>query len=466
MSFLKRRPVQAVLLFLVLAAAGSWFMWGGKAPEPKWKTAAAERGPVQVSVTATGTLQAVVTVQVGTQVSGTVSALYVDFNSKVAKGQVIARIDTTLLRAALADAQSNLERTSAQQRQAASELKRSEALFARGLISQSDLDQASANASVAAANLSSSRAQVDRARINLRYATIIAPIDGIVLSRAVDVGQTVAASFNTPTLFTLAGDLREMQVQASVDEADIGKVSAGQSASFTVDAYPEMAFTGSVKQIRLQPVTVQNVVSYDVVISVPNPDLKLMPGMTANLTIAVARVEDALTVPAAALRFNPPDRGKGAGKGKRKGEWTRRSGSDSDKDSAGGPGTRNASARGEGAGSGVDGDGGRPPGGPGGDTTEGPQRHRRSGGGDGDRDRSRASGRVWVLENGKPRPIHVRTGLTDGARTEITGQIEPGTEVITGVEVAAKDAKAAQSSPFGMPRTGGGRQGGGGGRAH
>ncbi len=440
MSFLKKRPVQAVLLFLALAAAGSWFMWGGKAPEPKWKTAAVERGPVQVSVTATGTLQAVVTVQVGTQVSGTVSALYVDFNSKVAKGQVIARIDTTLLRAALADAQSNLERTSAQQRQAASELKRSEALFARGLISQSDLDQASANASVAAANLSSSRAQVDRARINLRYATIISPIDGIVLSRAVDVGQTVAASFNTPTLFTLAGDLREMQVQASVDEADIGKVAAGQSASFTVDAYPDMAFTGSVKQIRLQPVTVQNVVSYDVVISVPNPDLKLMPGMTASLTIAVARVEDVLSVPAAALRFSPPDPGgkkaKGKGEGKTKGGW-----------------------KGDSAGIGAAGAG---------DSSEGRHR-RRQGGENGERasgDRSQASGRVWVLENGKPRSIHVRTGLTDGARTEITGQIAPGTEVITGVEIAAKDSKAAQSSPFGMPKMGGGGRQGGGGRAH
>ena len=445
MAFLKRRSVQAVLLFLVLAAAGSWFMWGGKPPEPVWKTAAAERGPVQVSVTATGTLQAVVTVQVGTQVSGTVSALYVDFNSKVAKGQVIARIDTTLLRAALADAQSNLERTSAQQRQAASELKRSEALFARGLISQSDLDQASANASVAAANLSSSRAQVDRARINLRYATIIAPIDGIVLSRAVDVGQTVAASFNTPTLFTLAGDLREMQVQASVDEADIGKVAAGQSASFTVDAYPDVVFTGSVKQIRLQPVTVQNVVSYDVVISVPNPDLKLMPGMTANLTIAVARAEDVLTVPAAALRFVPPDRGKG----KRKGDWGKRNGGDSAAALAGGPG---------------------------GDSPEGPQRRGRSGAGNGDadegKDGARASGRVWVLENGKPKPIRVRTGLSDGARTEISGHLDPGTEVITGVEAAVKGEKAAQSSPFGMPRMGGGgRQGGGqggggGGRAH
>ena len=441
MSLWKKPSVQAALVVLVLAGAGGWYKWGGKKPEPKWKTAAVEQGPVQVSVTATGTLQAVLTVQVGTQVSGTVSALYVDYNSQVKKGQVIARIDTTLLRAALSDAQSNLERTAAQERQAASERKRSEALFAKGLISQSDLDQATANSSVAAANLSSSRAQVDRARINLRFATITSPIDGIVLARAVDVGQTVAASFNTPTLFTIAGDLREMQVQASVDEADIGKVSQGQNATFTVDAYPEMTFNGQVKQIRLQPVTVQNVVSYEVVISVPNPDLKLMPGMTANLTIAVARVEDALTVPAAALRFTPPDligkgKGNGNGKGKEKGDWNKRKDVQEDRN---GDSTSIASA----------------------DTGKSARGGKREHGG----------GRVWVLENGKPKPIRVRTGLTDGARTEITGDITLGTEVITGVEADPKDAKTAQSSPFGMPRVGGGggnRGGssGGGSRAH
>ncbi len=428
MAFLKKRSVQAAILIAALAGAGAWYKWGGKPAETKYKTAAAERSPLQVAVTATGTLQAVVTVQVGTQVSGTVSALYVDFNSKVAKNQVIARIDTTLLKAALTDAQSTLERTSAQERQAASEAKRSNALFAKGLISQADLDQATANASVASANLSSSRAQVDRARINLRYATIISPIDGIVLSRAVDVGQTVAASFNTPTLFTLAGDLREMQVQASVDEADIGKVAQGQNATFTVDAYPDTTFTGIVKQIRLQPVTVQNVVSYDVVIGAPNPALKLMPGMTANLTIAVARKEDVVSVPAAALRFSPPDLVKGGGK--EKGKWA--------KGEKGDKGARGDSAA---------------------DSSGVP--HRRRDGGDGPRARTN-SGRVWVLENGMPKPIRVETGLTDGSRTEIIGQIEAGTEVITGIEASAKDAKAAQSSPFGMPRIGGG----GGSRAH
>jgi HlyD family secretion protein len=450
MSMMKGRRAKVMVISLIVATAGAWawYKWGGKPAEIKWKTAAAERGPLQVSVTATGTLQAVVTVQVGTQVSGTVSALYVDFNSKVAKGQVIARIDTTLLKAAVTDAQSSLERTVAQQRQAASELKRSEALFAKGLISQADLDQATANAGVGAANLSSSKAQVDRARINLRYATIIAPIDGIVLSRAVDVGQTVAASFNTPTLFTLAGDLREMQVQASVDEADIGKVAAGQNATFTVDAYPDTTFTGIVKQIRLQPVTVQNVVSYDVVIGVPNPALKLMPGMTANLTIAVARKEDVLSVPAAALRFTPPDLAERKGSGKDK--WKKESGNAADGERTGGDKQGRDSAGGAWGARGATDSAGTP--------------HRRREGGDNARSKAN-SGKVWVVENGRPKPMRVQTGLTDGSRTEVTGELAAGAMVITGIEVSAKDQKNAQSSPFGMPRMGGGGRSGSGGSA-
>ena len=275
-----------------LIAGGVYWYKGRGANDVKWRTATVERGPIQVSVTATGTLQAVLTVQVGTQVSGTVSAIYADFNSQVKKGQVIARIDTTLLRASLSDAQSNLEKTAAQARQAEDTRKRSQALFERDLISQSELDQAVADARVAETNLASAKAQVDRARINLRYATIVSPIDGTVLSRAVDVGQTVAASFNTPTLFTIANDLRQMEVQASVDEADIGKVRTGQRANFTVDAYPDTSFVGEVSQIRLNPVVNQNVVSYDVIISVPNPNLRMMPGMTAN------RVYELLEVPA------------------------------------------------------------------------------------------------------------------------------------------------------------------------
>ncbi|MDB5051167.1 MAG: Macrolide-specific efflux protein MacA, partial [Fibrobacteres bacterium] len=352
----------------------------------------------------------------------------------------------------LSDANSNLQKVAAQELQAASELKRTKALFAGGLVSQSDLDQSIANASVAAANLNSARAQVDRARINLRYATIISPIDGIVLSRAVDVGQTVAASFNTPTLFTIAGDLRQMQVQASVDEADIGKVNMGQHATFTVDAYPDSIFRGEVTQIRLQPVTVQNVVSYDVVISVPNPELKLMPGMTASLTIVVARKDDVLQVPASALQFNAWDAmGAGGKKGMKGGKRSKDSSQVAAKAGIAGDSGKTDSAGGKGR----EGNAGR---------------HGRGAGG-----KDTASGRVFVLENGKPKPVRVQVGLSDGTHTEITGPLEAGSEVITGVEAPKAGAQAGQS-PFGMPRIGGGGGGrggaggagggGGGGRAH
>ncbi len=455
MSIFKGKSLVILVVTLALACLGGYWLWGGKKAELKWKTAAAEKGPLQLSVTATGTLQAVLTVQVGTQVSGTVSALYVDFNSKVAKGQVIARIDTTLLRAALSDVISNLEKVAAQNLQAAAERKRSQALFAGGLVSQSDLDQAVANADVAAANLNSARAQVDRARINLRYATIISPIDGIVLSRAVDVGQTVAASFNTPTLFTIAGDLRQMQVQASVDEADIGKVNLGQRATFTVDAYPDSVFAGKVEQIRLQPVTVQNVVSYDVVISVPNPDLKLMPGMTASLTIVVARKENVLQVPSAALRFNPWEamglKGKD-GKGGKGGKWAQGGGSDGT-DGSGGGKDSGKSYRQDSAGS---------PHKP--DTVSADGKAERHWAGKGRK--ADSSGRVFILENGKPKPVRVTTGLTDGTHTEIEGELQAGTEVITGLDVPKTGGSPAQSSPFGMPRIGGAGGGGGGGRGH
>ena len=449
----------------LLAGGGYWFKGRG-GPDPKWRTAPVERGPLQVSVTATGTLQAVVTVQVGTQVSGTVSAIYADFNSQVKKGEVIARIDTTLLRASLADAESNLEKAAAQARQAEDQRKRTQALFERDLVSRSDLDQAVANASVARANQASARAQVDRARINLRYAIIVSPIDGTVLSRAVDVGQTVAASFNTPTLFTIAGDLRQMQVQASVDEADIGKVRVGQRATFSVDAYPDTNFAGEVLQVRLNPVVNQNVVSYDVVISVPNPDLRLMPGMTASLSIAVARKEDALQVPAAALRFSPPD---APGREARGG---RRSGGDAGAASRAGAGdAAQAAPR------------AAPPGGNGQDTLaakspdtgaaavtgpggQGGKAGKGRGAGQWAGKRDRAQGRVYVLEGGKPKAVEVRVGLSDGSHTEIAGPLEPGTEVITGTESAKPSGTSSQASPFGMPRMGGGRGGAGGGRAH
>lgn len=462
MGFLKSKALWAALA-VAIAAGGVWYWKSRGATEIKWRTSEVERGPLQVSVTATGTLQAVVTVQVGTQVSGTVSEINADFNSQVRKGEVIARIDTTLLRAALSDALSSQERAAAQERQAADTRARTQTLFERELVSHSELDQAVANARVAAANLSSAKAQVDRARINLRYATIVSPIDGTVLSRAVDVGQTVAASFNTPTLFTIAGDLSQMQVQASVDEADIGKVKAGQRATFTVDAYPDTLFTGEVRQIRLQPVVNQNVVSYDVVIAVPNPLLRLMPGMTANLTIAVARKENVLKVAAAALRFAPPDAPS------QRGRKRDRDAADSGKPGRGadkGEGTAamdSGAARGqEFADSARAVSPGRGHGEGGGDSASMASPDTHNSGGWAGQKRDRAKGRVYILTMGRPTPVEVRVGMSDGSQTEIEANLEAGMEVITGMEAAKGGAAAQSSAPFGMTRSGGR----GGGRVH
>jgi HlyD family secretion protein len=413
------------ILVAALAGGGAWWYLGKDGKEVQWRTGRVERGDLQVSVTATGTLQALVTVQVGTQVSGPIASIHADFNTEVKKGEVIARLDTTLLHAALEDARSNLARVAAQERQAAEELKRTQALFDRALISQAELDQAMAAAQVAKANLSSARSQVERARINLRYAIITSPIDGIVLSRAVDVGQTVAASFNTPTLFTIAGDLRQMEVKAAVDEADIGRVKAGQKATFTVDAYPEAEFEGTVQQVRLEPKVEQNVVTYDVVIRVPNPDKKLMPGMTANLTIAVTRKEDVMLVPSAALRFRPPREGKaGRGSGGAGGTDGRTWAAGGARKEGGGI-ARGSSGRSGGKGDAAEGDG-------------------------------MSRGRIFLLVDGKPTPVRVRTGLTDGSRTEIDGPVEPGAAVLVGIDGAAAQGAAR---PFGLQPGGGRRRG-------
>jgi HlyD family secretion protein len=388
---------------LLLASVAAWW-WLGREPEVEWRTAPVTRGPIEITVTATGAVEAVTTVQVGTQVSGIVASLHADFNSRVTKGQVIARIDTTLLHAALVDARSGLERAAAQERQSAAERDRARGLFARDLIARSELEAAEAGARVAAANVSSARAGLDRARINLRYAIVESPIDGIVLDRAVDPGQTVAASLNAPTLFTLAGDLREMRVRAAVDEADIGKVREGQTATFVVDAYPDTVFDGTVEQVRLQPQVTQNVVTYDVILRAENPELKLMPGMTANLTIVTLRRDDVLRAPAAALRFiptgfTPPETAEGAPK-------------------------RDAGHRGMVTGNGKSG-----------------------------------RARVFVLEGGKPKAVPVKTGLADGSQVEIVAELPPGTEVIVGM-TGGTAATASGGAPFGMrPRgTGGGRR--------
>jgi len=304
---MKKRMIIGIVLVMAFAATGYIFLRKEPAKAIQWETKLIERGSISNTITATGTLEAVTTVQVGTQVSGIISKLYIDYNSKVKKGQILARIDTTTLAANLFDARASVYRQQIQVNQAKRNFDRTKALFEQKVVAQIEYDKALDDYETAKSSLISAQAQLNRAEINLGYATIFAPIDGVVISKSVEQGQTVAASFNSPTLFTIANDLAKMQVQASVDEADIGQVKEGQDVTFSVDAYPEDQFKGSVKQIRLQPVIVSNVVNYIVIIDVPNPDLKLMPGMTANITVKVNEASDVLKVPVKALSFRPPN---------------------------------------------------------------------------------------------------------------------------------------------------------------
>jgi HlyD family secretion protein len=264
------------------------------------------KGDLTVYVTATGTLNAVTSVDVGTQVSGIISKLYADFNSIVKAGDIIAQIDPQFLDQAVKNSQANYDRLQAQYNQSERTYERTKTLYDKQLESQSNYDAALANAEGDKASLKQAQAQLDLAKLNLQYATIYAPINGVVINRQVSVGQTVAASFSSPTLFTIANDLSKMQVEATVDESDIGSVSVGQTATFTVDAYPNDNFTGKVSQIRLAPQIVSNVVNYTVIISVENDQLKLMPGMTANVKILVGEKNNVLEVSNLALRFQPP----------------------------------------------------------------------------------------------------------------------------------------------------------------
>jgi HlyD family secretion protein len=304
---------------LALAAAGLLAFHSAGAAAPGFATGAVTRGDIVRTVASTGTLEAVTTVQVGTQVSGTVKDLLADFNDIVRKNQVLARLDPSLLQAqvdqaeaTLVKAEADAERSSVSLDAARTTLARTETLASRGLLPAADLDSARIAAKTAEAQLMSAkaavtqtRASLSQAKVNLSHAVITAPIDGIVISRNVDAGQTVAASMTAPTLFVLAADLTRMRVIAKLDESDIGHVKEGDAASFRVDAYPDQTFTGRVSQVRLQGETVSNVVSYTTVIDVANPQLTLKPGMTASVTVEVARATSALRVPSAALRFKP-----------------------------------------------------------------------------------------------------------------------------------------------------------------
>lgn len=302
-----KKTIYIVGILVVALVVSAYFLFAKRdSHKYDFRLDKVSKGDLMVYVTATGTINAVISVDVGTQVSGIVTKLYADFNSVVKAGQVIARIDTTFLYQSVKDAEASLDRAKAQYADSKRNCDRTTDLYKKGLESELNYSAALTTYESNQASLKQAMAALDRAKINLAYATIYAPINGVVTDRKVNVGQTVAASFSSPTLFTIANDLKRMQVQTTVDESDVGKISIGQEATFTVDAYAEDKFSGTVSQIRLAPQSIQNVVNYIVIIDVQNDQLKLMPGMTANVKILVASATDVLRVPNMALRFQPP----------------------------------------------------------------------------------------------------------------------------------------------------------------
>jgi len=405
-----------VVAVLVLGGAGFYLLTGTDKAKAGYRFDKVTRGDVLVAISATGTIQAVTTVQVGSQVSGTIAKLYADFNSVVKEGQLLAQLDPTFLQASVNEQRANVARAQAQVNEAKRNFERTRELFAKSLVSQADLDAVTTTLESAKAGMSQSTAALDRADVNLRYATIRAPISGVVISRSVDVGQTVAASLQAPTLFTIANDLRKMQVQASVDEADIGNVKTGQAAKFRVDSYPEQEFLGVVSQVRLAPVIAQNVVTYTVIIDVENPEQKLMPGMTATVSIEVAKAENSLRVPIQAIRFTPPV------------------------DSASTEGATRSRRNNDNASSAP----------PEGGVAERPRRGNPN------------HVKVWVLKEGKPVPVRAIKGIQNTQFVEVKEtELHEGDEIIIGAIGAAQTAAPAGQNPFQPQRMpGGGRRGG------
>ena len=406
------------VLALVLAGGGGWWWFRIRDADGPgaagYKTVALERGEIVQTVTANGELKAVQTVMVGSEVSGKIVELFADYNSMVTNGQVLAKLDASTYERQLEQAEAELESAKASLKLAQANFKRAEELRALDLVSQADFDQAEATLAQAQASLQVRAASLSKVRVDLEKTTIFSPMDGVVISRAVDVGQTVAASLNAPTLFTLAQDLRRMRIEAQISEADVGGVEEGQAVNFTVDAYPARTFTGLVSQVRFEPVTNQGVVNYIAIVDVDNGDLKLRPGMTANASVVTARRENALRLPNAALRFRPPEgaavaepeRPEGRPEGKRKG--------------------RDGAARGE-------------------------WRDRDHRGEDGPADAPRKT--VYVAgENGGLRAQPVELGISDGTWTEVREPGPPeGARIATGIQTAEdQDLKAGGPSPF-MP---------------
>lgn len=387
-------PWLVVLIGLLVIAAGLRQCRNGGGAN--YQTATITRGPITQAVTATGTLNPVVNVQVGSQVSGNIAKLFVDFNSQVKAGQVVAQIDPALFQATVTQAEGDLASAQAGLELARVNATRTQELFTRKTSSQADLDQAIANLHTAEANVKIKQGALDKARADLQHCTITSPIDGVVISRSVDVGQTVAASLQAPVIFAIANDLTKMQIDANVAEADIGVVKIDQNVDFTVDAFPMETFHGKVVQVRNAPITVQNVVTYDTVIGVSNPELKLKPGMTANVSIIVAHKDDVLQIKNAALRFRPPDATPVV--------------------------TRPTN----------------------------PSRTGRSGSGRSGPPHAGAERTVYVLPAGasRPQPRQIKTGISDGIVTEVVEGLKEGDHVVTSELTSTGAAPSSPANPF------------------
>jgi HlyD family secretion protein len=423
------------LLLVGGISAGAYFYFQSRVkPETQYQTSTVTRGELVQTVTATGQLNPVVNVQVGSQISGRIQKLYVDYNSVVKSNQIIAEIDPSTYRVNVQRAQAQVAQSKANLALAEVQAKRAEALFKDKLIPAADHDTAMAQLQLAQAQVMQDDAALENAKVDLARCTILAPVDGVVISRNVDVGQTVAASFNTPTLFVIANDLTKMQIDALVSEADIGGVELKQPVNFTVDAYPYRTFRGEVRQIRYGAMTNQNVVSYDCVVEVNNESLKLLPGMTANISIIIAEKRNALAVPNAAFRFRPPeaasaDTRTGSAAGKRQ-------------ESVGRP-----VASGGSPGRGATGEVGAP----GGINVPGT-------GGGGARTERALTRTVYLLpasggptgNPGEPQRVEVRIGITDGILTEVLSELPEGAQVITGIiSSTTSGSRTPTANPFG-----------------
>ena len=466
---MRKSLLTVVALVILGAGAYGYYRYSRKPEAPTIATARVTRGDLAETVGATGALQAVTTVQVGTQVSGTIQELNADFNSLVRKGQVLARLDPSLIQSQIEQARANLIRADADLERlrvalddARTKLVRARELSAKTLIAQTELEAAEVAVRSAEAQLRSQEAGVTQSQaslrqnqVNLAHTVIESPIDGLVISRNVDVGQTVAASMSAPTLFVLAADLTKMQVLASLDESDVGRIRPGQSVRFRVDAFPTEEFAGSVTQVRLQPTTVQNVVTYQTVIDVPNPGLKLKPGMTANVNIEIARRTNVLLVPNGALRFRPS-----AETFEALGQTPPAGGTGGERGSgaAGGPKTRKNAEPAPTTARQLT------------PNTPAPSPVRATGATTfdalfGPLTQTESLGQVWLNAGGKLQRVRLRLGISDGQRTELDGDLNEGTEVVTNVTTGAVRQTAAPAGAT-FPGLGGGRQafpGGGGG---